>query len=107
MAGRRPSRRNGRPVRKSVLVLALLAAGAVSGCTSALRETPIIGEPQNIPRGDGNAGSYPAVHDMPAARDTKPLTEDERKKAEADLAAARDQQEAATNTVPPPKPPGK
>jgi hypothetical protein len=72
-----------------------------------MREMPILGEPQNIPRGDGNTGSYPAVHDMPAARDTKPMTEDERKKAEAELAAARDQQEAATNTVPPPKPPGK
>jgi len=40
------------------------------------------------------------------ARDTKPLTEDERKKLEAELSAARDQQEAATNTVPP-KPAGK
>jgi hypothetical protein len=88
------------------LVLALFAAGAVSGCTSVLTELPIVGEPANIPRPEDKPTAFPAVHDMPKARDTKPMTEDERKKLEAELKAARDQQEAATNTVPP-KPPGK
>jgi hypothetical protein len=107
MSRRGPSRRTGCSAGKFTLAVLILAAGAVSGCTSSLREVPIFGEPQNVPRGNGETGSFPAVHDMPAARDTKPMTEAERQKLEADLAAARDQQEAATNTVPPPKPPGK
>jgi hypothetical protein len=90
--------------RASALALALLAAGAVAGCTSQLSNLPFVGEPDKLPQRPDAPASYPAVHDMPAPRDTKPLTEAERKKLEAELAAARDKQEADTNTVPP-KPP--
>jgi hypothetical protein len=85
--------------------LALLAAIAVAGCTSTLSNLPLVGEPDTLPQRPGTPGAYPAVHDMPAPRDTKPLTEAERKKLEADLVAARNKQEADTNTVPPPLPP--
>ena len=36
--------------------------------------------------------AYPAVNDMPPARNTKVMTEEEKKRAEAELAVMRDQQ---------------
>ncbi len=89
----------------SAFALALLAAGAVCGCTSIMSNMPFVGEPDKLPPRTDTPASYPAVHDMPAPRDTKPISEAERKKLADELAAARDKQEAETNTVPP-KPPG-
>jgi hypothetical protein len=91
--------------RVSALTLALLAALAATGCTSAISNLPFVGEPDKLPPRPETPASYPAVHDLPAPRDTKPLTEEQRKKLEAELAAARDKQEADTNTKPPPTPP--
>jgi len=60
------------------------------------------GLPEGTPeRPAGPAGSYPAVHDMPPPRGGKAvLTEDEKKKVEAELAAMRAEQEKrAANSV--------
>jgi len=90
-----------------VSALALLAAGAVCGCTSTMSSLPLVGEPDKLPPRTDTPVSYPAVHDMPAPRDTKPMTDADRKKLEDELVAARNKQEADTNTTPqPPKPPG-
>ncbi len=71
------------------LLLALLA-----GCSSTLGELPaaVGGLPADAPERPATPAAYPAVHDMPPPRTNTVLTEDEQKKAEAELAAARDQQ---------------
>ena len=103
-----PTGHDGVVARLLAVSLMLAACGAGAGCTSTMSSLPFVGEPDHLPKRSDNAGDFPAVHDMPAARDRKPLTEDERKRLEAELAAARDQQEAATATTPAPKkPPGK
>lgn len=43
---------------------------------------------------------YPAVHDMPPARPTAPMNEDEQYKLENELRAARDRQEAREGQKP-------
>ncbi len=92
--------------RRLATALLLAVSVAISGCTSMLSGLPVVGEPDHLPKRSDAPGEFPAVHDMPPARDSKPLTEVERKKLEAELATARDQQEAATATTPK-KPPGK
>ena len=44
--------------------------------------------------------AFPAVHDMPPARDATMLNDDERNRLEAELAAARIRQETSTGTLP-------
>jgi hypothetical protein len=90
------SRRRGRFTR---IGLALALAGGMAGCTSFVSDLPVVGEPAHIPKAPEAPPAFPAVHDMPPARDTKPLTAEERKKLEAELAAARDKQEAETGTA--------
>ena len=105
MSRRGPSRPGKKTARVAGIALLLLAAAAVAGCTSTLSNLPIVGEPDKLPQRPDTPASYPAVHDMPAPRDTKPLTEADRKKLEDELVAARNKQEADTNTTPPPPPP--
>jgi hypothetical protein len=99
----KPPRGRAARLRAAGVAMVLAATIAASGCTSTLSNLPVVGEPDHLPKRPDNAGEFPAVHDMPTPRDTKPLTEAERQKLEAELAAARDQQEAATATTPAPK----
>jgi hypothetical protein len=70
------------------VVLALLG-----GCASTFSELPtaVGGLPEGTPERAATPAAYPAVHDMPPVRPAI-LTEDEQKKAAAELAAARDKQ---------------
>ena len=52
-----------------------------------------IGLPQGVPERPAVEREFLPVHDMPPARDTKPLSDAERKKVEADLKEVRDRQE--------------
>ena len=54
--------------------------------------TAIGGMPQAAPERPQTPPAYPAVHDMPPARNTKVMTEEEKKRVEAELAVMRDQQ---------------
>jgi hypothetical protein len=54
--------------------------------------TAIGGLPQGAPERPQTQPEFPAVHDMPPARNTKVMTEEEKKRAEAELAAMREQQ---------------
>ena len=54
--------------------------------------TAIGGMPQAAPERPQAPPAYPAVNDMPPARNTKVMTEEEKKRAEAELAVMRDQQ---------------
>ena len=74
------------------LALAVLV-GARTACTSQLAD---LAEPADTPPRPAAQPAYPAVHDMPAARDTRPLTAEERQRITDELAAARDRQEAET-----------
>ena len=74
---------------------ALLIAGAVLLCGCS---TPIVGDyiptaagglPEGAPQRSTTPPAYPAVNDLPPARDHAVLTEEEQKKLEADLTAAR------------------
>jgi len=55
--------------------------------------TQLGGLPTGTPQRATAAPEYPAVHDMPPPRATAVLTEDEKKKVEAELAAMRAEQE--------------
>lgn len=72
----------------------LLLVLTFGGCTSTLADLPtaVGGLPAGTPERSATPVAYPAVHDMPPPRTNTILTEDEQKKAAAELAAARDQQ---------------
>jgi hypothetical protein len=83
------------------LTVAVLMS-ATAACTSQLSD---LSEPANAARTTAQP-SYPAVHDMPVARDTRPMSAEERQRIADELAAARERQEAeTTGTVPPRTPP--
>ena len=72
----------------------MLLVMAIGACTSTLAELPaaVGGLPAGTPERSTSPVAYPAVHDMPPQRTNTVLTEDEQKKAAAELAAVRDQQ---------------
>jgi hypothetical protein len=76
--------------------LALVCAGSVFlvSCSTVLSDMPsqVGGLPAGAPERPAVAPEYPAVHDMPPARTTAVLTEEEKKKVEAELAAMRAEQ---------------
>jgi hypothetical protein len=76
-----------------VSALALIVAlTTAAGCSSVLSEMPhqMGGLPEGTPARAETPPAYPAVHDMPPKRAQTVLSEQDRKKLEADLAAARD-----------------
>jgi hypothetical protein len=86
--------------------VALACAGSImlGSCSSVLSEMPasVGGLPAGAPARPAAAPAYPAVHDMPPPRAAAVLTEEERKKVEAELAAMRAEQakKAATKPLP-------
>jgi len=78
---------------------ALVAAAAlVVGCAPQLAdvaEPPAAGSRAPAAATDPTE-RYPAVNDMPARRDTKPLTEEERQRLVDELSAARERQRVET-----------
>jgi hypothetical protein len=85
-------RRNGHFLVRLGLVCA--ASMFLVACSTALSEMPkdLGGLPAGTPARPDTAPAYPAVHDMPPPRNTAVLTEEERKKVEAELAAMRAEQ---------------
>ncbi len=73
----------------------LAVALSLGACASTVADLPPVvgGLPAGTPQRPAEPGVYPAVHDMPPPRAAKVMTEEERKKTEADLAAVRDRQE--------------
>lgn len=70
------------------------ASVLLSACSSVLSEMPtqLGGLPAGTPARPETPPDYPAVHDMPPPRSAAVLTEEERKKVEAELAAMRAEQ---------------
>jgi hypothetical protein len=73
-----------------VMIAALLPACSAS--QFAGMPTLLGGETADTPRESATPPAFPAVHDMPAARPAPVLTDEQQKKAEAELVAARDKQ---------------
>jgi hypothetical protein len=85
-----------RVVERIVRVAGLSLLAALGGCSAG----PIIdrlpgdlGLPAGAPVRPEKPLEYPAVHDMPPARSSIPMTEEEQVKAEKELTALRDRQE--------------
>jgi hypothetical protein len=78
-------------------LLALALAASLGACASTVGDLPpqLGGLPAGTPERPAQPSAYPAVHDMPPPRPITTMTEEERKKAEADLAALRERQEKA------------
>ena len=92
--------------RRSALAAALamaLSAG-MAGCSTVIDAIPTAagGLPNGAPERPATAPDYLPVGDTTAARENRPLTEAERLKLEAELAAMRSQQEQ--RAVAPPAP---
>ena len=84
------------------VVLAGVGMNLLAACSTVLSEMPtqMGGLPTGVPARPETAPVYPAVHDMPPPRTAAVLTEEERKKVEADLAAIRAAQERRANSQP-------
>ena len=70
-------------------------AASLGACASTVADLPaeVGGLPAGTPQRPATASAYPAVHDMPPPRANSVLTAEERKQAEAELAALRERQE--------------
>ncbi|HVZ53876.1 MAG TPA: hypothetical protein VG986_18050 [Pseudolabrys sp.] len=78
--------------------LALAGALTLSGCGAAgssMEQLPptLGGLPAAAPARPATPYQYPAVHDMPPPRETRPMSDEDVLKAEKDLEAVRDRQE--------------
>jgi hypothetical protein len=94
-------RRGWRPFAAAALVCA--GSVLINGCSTVLSEVPaqMGGLPAGAPPRPEAPPAYPAVHDMPPPRSAAVLTEEERKKVEAELAAMRAEQARRAATKPP------
>jgi hypothetical protein len=93
------SRSVGRNLRQPALLLlglmlAFAGAGPLASCSTMGGDIPtaVGGLPQDAPERPAAAPAYPAVHDMPPPRNSTVLTEEEKKRVEAELAVMRAQQ---------------
>jgi hypothetical protein len=76
------------------LTLALAGAGPLASCSTMGGDIPTAmgGLPDGAPARPQAPPPYPAVHDMPPPRSSAVLTEEEKKRVEAELAVMREQQ---------------
>src|SRR3954451_17599150 len=79
-----------------VMEALLLLALPVGGCATSIADLPLIGTPADAPARPKEAGSYPAVHDLPQDRPENAMDAAERTKVQNELIAARNRQAAAS-----------
>jgi hypothetical protein len=82
------------PPRRVAVVALLFAAslilpGCAVGTVGDRIPAAVGGLPQDAPQRPAKPAPYPAVHDMPPPRSSKVLTDEEQRKLEEDLVAAR------------------
>ena len=91
-----PQRNRRAPARRGGSVVALAWSTALCACSSLGDNLPApLGLPEGAPERPAVEREFLPVHDMPQPRDTKPLSEQERKKLEVELKETRDRQEQA------------
>ena len=84
--------RRGGLLRVGAAALLLCGGAGLSGCSSMIGDhlpQAAGGLPQDAPDRATVQPAYPAVHDMPPTRSASTLSDDERKRIEGDLIAAR------------------
>jgi len=91
-----------RALRLAVPVVVLALATGLSGCGSisdkfrtTASQMPGIGLPAGAPERTAEPVPYPAVHDMPAPRNSTPLTVTEQEQLQRELVTARDGQQTS------------
>ena len=96
-----------RGVAKVLWVAGLALVAGLAGCSAGPMIDKLPGDmglPAGAPARPATPLEYPAVHDMPPARGTVPMTEDEQVKLEKELANVRDRQEGRTQSPKKPAP---
>lgn len=87
-----------RALQRSILAaLTLATATALAGCSSGAVIDKLPGDmglPAGTPERPVTAYEYPAVHDMPPPRADPTMSEEQQVKAEEEMKAVRDRQEA-------------
>jgi hypothetical protein len=81
----------------AALTLAMTLAMALAGCSSGAVIDKLPGDmglPAGTPERPVTAYEYPAVHDMPPPRADPTMSEEQQVKAEEEMKAVRDRQEA-------------
>lgn len=97
-----------RRIAATALLLALGCALSACSSTSFSDLPPALGGlPQGVPERPAVQPAYPAVHDMPPERSTAIMTDEELKRAQAELVAARDRQAPPKPAANAPKPAAK
>jgi hypothetical protein len=91
--------------KRMVAVLALFATAAIlPACSASIigdhLPTAAGGLPEGAPQRPAQPAAYPAVHDLPPKRQDAVLTDDEQKKLEDDLIAARKRAVGAASGTP-------
>lgn len=81
------------------IVAVVLAASTLAGCASTFVDLPVIGEPANLPRAQGEGPAYLAVHDLPAPRAQPIMDSNQQERVQNDLIAARDRQAASATAA--------
>lgn len=92
------------------VLVALGWAALLCGCAPGTMIDKMPGEiglPAGTPERPATPYVYPAVHDMPPARETPPMTEEQQVKLEKDLSSVRDRQETREKAAEAPEKPRK
>jgi hypothetical protein len=85
------------------MAAAVVSTLALGGCSTQIADMPAVGLPADAPQRPKEAGGYLPVHDLPPERDEQAIKPAELAKIQADLAAARDRQAAASTSARPEK----
>jgi len=93
-------RENCRAGTAGALVMLALSLG---GCATSIADMPLLGLPADAPTRPAQVGAYPAVHDLPAAREQSAMEPSEQAKVQSELIAARDRQAGLAGKGPPAK----
>jgi hypothetical protein len=83
--------RNGNRTAWIVTALVMLALSA-GGCATSIADMPLVGVPSDAPARPKDPAAYPAVEDLPAAREDGVMDPTEQVKIAKELIAARDRQ---------------
>lgn len=82
-------------LRRACMGALIAATSALAGCGAMVADMPLVGLPAGVPARPAAPGAFPAVHDMPAARDQALMDATERDRIERELTAARERQGGA------------
>jgi len=89
---------------RAALALALACVLAACGATIGNLPEKLGGLPESAPQRPAETMPFPNVYEPRPKREAKPLSDDEQKKLESELATLRESQKQRANPPPPPPP---